>query len=291
LAVSIDGNEVFIATVDEKARVTTIHGLSLRNLSRRTVATVHDSVAYRLIDVGRRSGSVYLFGGLGVRVLRFDPSTGAEQGRWMPMDSLANWWVYAAAVSADEQRVFLSYHGGKWGMDWLDIGTPAGQLCRASEPHWGCIMAHGAFALYRDHIVVATGAELLVEVDQGGREIARYPLDLANNHVMEFALDTVEAIAYGIGPCYYTGGLAAVAIREGRSRPVSSARVGSVCGDRIALASDRKWIVVASRNFATPSPFAPGVLTVVSATTGEIARRIALTSEAVDVLIACRGGA
>ena len=113
LALSKSGEEVFIPAPDSAAGVTKVVALNLRTLEFREVLTLRDSARYVWADVGAKTGLLYLMGEHGIRVVVVEPSAGRLVAQWsIAKDTAYNWHVERARISPDEERLYLSYHGG-----------------------------------------------------------------------------------------------------------------------------------------------------------------------------------
>ncbi len=285
-----------------------------------------DDVSFSSLAVGPHSGRIFLFGNrrsssgaIGdVVVVVLDPRTGQQlahlpailpkgTGRQLGHSSAAfpkdyDWRVYQGAVAPDEKRIFVSYHG-VWttGVDWFDI---RGRDLVRCPNHWrpddGCIVGHGAFVLYKNKVLTATGSRLLLLSDQDGTLREGFDTDLQQTHLMEFALDERAGMVYAISPCGYPPGLSAVDVRRAGvpltttdyetgklslgSFPKPLMRTESVCGARIAIADG--IAVIGKTAIPVPSADKPGSLVFVNAKDGRVLRQIVTPSEPADLLVA-----
>ena len=146
-----------------------------------------------------------------------DPTRSADIRTWTIRDAGGHdWWVFDAAVSADESRLYVSYHGGcsenfalcTSGADWLDADSGELTRCRRpSLPANGCISrVHGGVEMVGNRFLATTGATPILEI-RGARIARRWKTRLAGNHVMEFAIDSMGDQAYVVGQCHYAGGV------------------------------------------------------------------------------------
>jgi outer membrane protein assembly factor BamB len=230
-----------------------------------------DDGDYRALDVGPITGRVYLFGnysqGRGLIFTVFD-SAGIERVETFKITLPPfNWWIYQAGVSADEQRLFISYHGspnfnggpqGTGGIDWFSRDPNGWIRClNRSEDGAGCIRAaHGGFTRYRDGLLVATGTSLVHRITASGTIEEDFDTGLRNNHLMEFALDTAVDKLYAVGSCGYVPGFSAVDLKDGKvfvkqSTPGPPSPT-TVCGERLATGPNN-LIVVAQTQMPVPS--------------------------------------
>jgi hypothetical protein len=206
------------------------------------------------------------------------------------------WWVLDAAVSEDERRLYVSYHGGcaetdvcTTGADWLDIAGDRARRCQdQTYPYSGCLgRVHGSVAVYEDGVVAATGEGPIIQIDRRGRIARAWKSRIPGNHLMQFALDRKRRLLYAIGSCGYRGGLSRIDLKSGRSRVTgypSSSSSGGVCGERIAI-GPKSLIAVASNPTPVPQG-SPSSLLLVDASTGHLIRSVAAPVETLDVLVA-----
>ena len=162
-----------------------------------------DGIAYRSLAVGPSTGHVYVFGDRGGEALVtiVDAEHWTELATWTahPADG-HDWRIYAGAVSQDETRLYLSYHGpDTTGIDWFEVTADGLQRCPASQwANAGCIGGHGGFTLVGDHLLAATGLPVIVEVNAAGTITAGYDTRLEGNHLMEFAVDRAAERVYAV---------------------------------------------------------------------------------------------
>jgi hypothetical protein len=264
-------------------------------------------VAFRSLVAGSESGRLYVFGNRPAATRRpaprdavvavLDPASGAVHSRRTVRKADGRfWWVLDAAVSEDERRLYVSYHGGcsavsklcTTGADRLDVGGGRMRRCRGQTyPDSGCLgRVHGAVAAYESGVVAATGEGPIVQMDRHGRIARAWKSELRGNHLMQFALDRKRRLVYGIGSCGYRGGLSRIDLNSGRSRLTGdpSSASGRVCGERIAVGPSSLLVVAAN-----PRPVPQGsasTLLLVDATTGALTRSVAVPSEALDLVVA-----
>jgi hypothetical protein len=261
MALDRSGQHVLVPVVAAQTRATQLVSLDLSTRRLDTIAITRDSVGYPFIDVGRRTGNVYLVSGFGIRVLEMTKNGDIIGQRAFQRDSSHDWRVYAARVSADESRLYVSYHGGcspggpntcTTGIDWISLEGPTEPCQRATgtPPGQGCAFAHGQFELLNDRMIAAS-LNGLAEIDPTGQRIRwrsdNLPLP---GHYMNFALDTTSLEAYVAASCYAVGfGVSVVPV--GTERPASmipESTVYRICGDQIALSTDRAQIAVYNGN-------------------------------------------
>lgn len=249
-------------------------------------------VAYRSLTVGTRTGAVYLFGnrargraslgpGQEAVVTVLDPASGRVIRTWTarPADG-RHWSVYRGEVSADEQRLFLSYHGpDTTGIDWFRLRGRTLTRCRPPSLDVACIDSHGAFTPYGRGLLVATGLNTIEHVDLRGNLIRRYDTGLIGNHLMEFALDGERKRLFAAGPCGYVGGMSRVDLRSGRidklaprlpdARTTDSLPKNGVCGERISWLGQGRVVLFRVAN-AVPEPGSSASVLALDASTGDV---------------------
>lgn len=271
---------IFAALVDSSRKKTAAVAISLKDFTATRVAEIADSIVYRWLVVGPRTGRLFFASEEGVRVVMFDPRT-KSLVRYSPSrDPGLFRWVWWLAMSPKEDRLYFSYHGDATGVDWLDVKGSTFVACNESisrSPIDGCASAHGRVVPYGTGMAVAAGPHVLLLNTHGG-QIHAFDTGLdPYNHFMEFAVDTANRAAYAIGPCAYAGGLTRIPLTL--SSPVDESGTllnPSVCGERIVLSDDGRFLAVASGD----------KLTLVESRTGAVLRTIVLSAPVVDVLFA-----
>jgi hypothetical protein len=210
-----------------------------------------------------------------------------------------DWRIYTAAISPDERRLLVSYHGtSTTGVDWIEITGKRLERCRREPvfPGAGCVGdVHGAVEPYRDGLLGATGSHSIVEVGRGGGVVRKLETRLRRTHLMELALDSDHARLYAVGSCYQGAGLSRLDLRTGRARVLARPEAGAhlygklpkVCGDRIAIAGG-SLLAIAKTSSASPSPRGPGTLLLVDGRSGRLIRSVETPTEPVDLIAAGR---
>jgi len=275
-------DELFMVLPDE--RVPVLMALNVRTLAARKVTRL-PADAYTALAVGAKSGRVFAFGSLDMEVEIVDPRTGNVEAR--PLRG-GTQQMFSAAVSAEEDRVYVSLHGNASGVDGYDITGP-------KTKHVLYLPTHGNFAIVGDRILAATGGPQLQEYDLAGNLLRQVDTRLVGNHLMEFALDAKRAI-YAAGSCMYSGGLSRVnpgtnamlgpvvrpAEPDGRLPPAAL----PVCGERISVAASGAWVALAAlRDGVDPLANQTSSVLIVDTQTGAVLRTIPTTSGVVDVLV------
>lgn len=229
-----------------------------------------------------------------------------------PEDTVLGWDVYQGAVSADERRIYLSYHGEKiTGIDWFDLDASGLHRCKPPLPVFpssGCIPAHGGFVLHGNDLLAATGTNVILDVGPDGVIRRAFDTKLNRNHLMEFTVDAASNRLYAVGSCGDAGGLSAVDLSGGgilttptsegdwrwRATPEPSAiRVlvlpepgiadtSEPCGQRIVIAPSGQ-LVIAHLPLPDPHLGIPGALQFVDPTTGRVTRSVVTPAEPLDV--------
>jgi hypothetical protein len=268
----------------------------------RARAPLDDGIVFREIAVGPRTGRLYLVGtraGHVVPALRaqgspreqsavlrvVDPTGGRvlfgatlrEAGRF-------DWIAISAAVSPDETRLYVSYHGCcTTGADWFEITESGVTRCRARRPAdgAGCVAeAHGVVEPFADGFVAATGGPDVLGVDASGSVRERWAMPLTRPHLMEIALDG-ERRLYALGDCQGAGGLARIDLTDGTAHVLAQPDDPYICGDRLRVGLENV-LVVASQLSLTATP--PGLL-VIDGDTGRVLEQVATDPEPTDVVV------
>lgn len=230
--------------------------LDAATLRRRASHRLDPRVDYAGIVAGR-SGTVYAYGNRRTR-----------RGRWQVVVTRVDGsrrqtvivraaerlpGVYWGAISADERRLLLSYHGGPDGADWFDV---QGRLARCEPPRrrfgprvnrclWlGKKHVHGAIAPYGTGFLAATGRSRLIAVDGDGRLTDTWDPRTGDAHLMMFALDADRRRAV-VASCE---GIEVVDLARDRLRVLPRRRACAetplaLHGDRALLARGRRLVV------------------------------------------------
>jgi hypothetical protein len=260
-----------------------VTALDPRTLAVKRRYSLPRAIAFRSLVRGPRSGRLYLAGNnrdddalaavLDPRSSRLEFTT----VRTGPPD----WYVFATAVSRDERRLFLSYHGTRTtGADWLAVEGFALRRCSVqSRPDVGCLNLHGDVAAYGGHVLATTGDGPVVELDLAGATVRRFDPRIPGNHLIEFALDRVSRRLLVIGSCGYAGGLSLIDLRSGRARVLGYRH--RICGERVAPASGRV-AVVAANQLPVPEGGA-GLVKTVDLRSGKLVHRTDVEAEPLDL--------
>lgn len=269
-------------------------------------------IVFRSLAVGPQSGHLYLFGNRpGKEIACPDVEACSEQdvvvvvldadgGRVIENQTVREadgkaWTVYQSAVSSDERRLFVSYHGDTQGVDWLAI-TPDGlDRCQERTPTWqGCIPAHSGVEAYEDLALVSPGDTPWIEGrGQDIRKVKKWDTKLEGNHVLDFEVDARTNGLYALGSCGYTGGLSRVDLETDRVKVLAPARSGlhlhpawerAVCGERIALGPGSLLVVGMTRR-SVPEAESSGSLLMIDGSSGRKIHTVAIPAEPLDVLV------
>ncbi len=287
---------VVLVTVDGPGQnqIAFIDPGTLRVTALRSVAV--PEVPYRGLAVGPRSGRIYLFG---------DRSVGPDMGptRGPPSDAAItvmnpqasaiisnmtvkvsyglDWRVYNGALSDQEDRIYLSYHGPD--TTGIDEFTLAGvRVCASSQdPSVACISGHGGFQFFHGSILVATGGPEIRLINPAGKIERTFNTKLNSDHLMEFGVSTVFNRLYAVGSCGYTPGMASIDLNGGHvfTPPAAS----GICGERVVSAG--RLLIVQRLRVPVPHTSEPGALVLVDEKGGSILRRIPTPSSPLDVLV------
>jgi hypothetical protein len=193
LARAASGDEVFGVLPNHDGRV--VAGLNIRTLSGRTVGRL-PSDTYRGLAVGSRTGRIFAFRSAGPTVEMLDANTGEHHTLFTFQTDRD---VSSGAVSADERRIYVGYHGRGTGIDWFDLKDQGWQ-------HGGYVASHGDFAVTGNLLLASTGGPAILEVNDAGQVVRSLNTALAGVHLMAFALDPDRRIIYAAGDCMHVGG-------------------------------------------------------------------------------------
>jgi DNA-binding beta-propeller fold protein YncE len=282
----VPGTDRVFAMLPDGTAASLLAAFDLRTLLLQIVGRL-PADQYPGLAVGPRTGRIYAFGSVGSTVLVIDPADGQILRRYSDGSDRT---VFSGAVSADERRIYVSYHGNASGVHGFDLADGASGTWR----HAISIESHGHFAVVGDTILAATGDQALTHLDRTGRPLGSVPTHLHGNHLMEFALDAKRRI-FAVGSCLYNGGFSRTSLEPGavprvlvpvgrgaRRRPVPHFEV---CGERISAPPDGTWIATAPlRETVWPVASRSGSILIVDTATGVVIRTIETRSEVVDVL-------
>ena len=272
LATAPDGRTVLALMRNPVSGRSSVMVIDAQSFQTRCRHPLEPGVRYSGLLLGR-SGMFYAYGARRVRsrgwsaVLTIgDARTGELKGSHTLREAASDaprfgksWQVYSAALSADERRLVLSYHGGDTsGGDWFRIsptfdisaGGMAERRCLDRPPRWPCgpgrtdvLRVHGAVTAVRAGFVAATGSNDLLELDRRGHATGRLRVRENNGHLMDFALDDDRRHVY-VSACARRPTIQRFDLARGRRATVPS---GSVCGRPLAVHGDRFLFLAPSR--------------------------------------------
>ncbi|MES2178376.1 MAG: hypothetical protein V4550_11010 [Gemmatimonadota bacterium] len=287
LGISPAGNQVFVALTSRSQKETAIIRFDLTDYTVHQIAVVADQFEYPWLVVGQRTGRLYLTSDWGFRVATVDPKKPSEVVRYASgRDTIGYGPAMWFDISANEDRMYASYHGnglrGNGGLDWIDIRGDSLSICSESRLQsekrgTSCSNPHGRMIPYRDGFVATTGGRLHV-YNAKGETIAKHVTGLGDdrNHGMEFALDTVAAVAYPIGSCRRPnqGGVTRVDLKNPLDSTSSYRELAAtVCGERVVVSLDRTTLAIASGTG----------ITLMGAESGNVGRKLTTSARVVDL--------
>ncbi len=289
MALTADGATMYVLAQDatRTGRVAAVDVASQQILRTIEVGTGAD---YRSLDVGQRSGLLYVFGNQGGAALVWivDP-TGRAPARQLlarPADG-RTWFVYQGLVKADESALFISYHGpDTGGIDRFDLKDGSFVRCpQGPYPNAGCLDGHGSMRFIGDRLMVTTGDVPLLALDpMTGAVAERYDSGIEANHLMEFGVDPTQQRLYVVGSCGYAPGLATIDLPRRLTQVLAPRHYDSPCGERIAVTPNGDRLVVAQTEQPVPTGALSGKLVILSNTGSEL-RQIRLPAEPIDLLV------
>jgi hypothetical protein len=178
----------------------------------------------------------------------------AERGKWRGWGT--DWFAYGGALSADERRLVLSYHGRDTsGADLFRISPGSGvsasgraeRRCRGRGPRWPCgpgradiPRVHGSVAATETGFVSTSGEWGMLRLDRRARVVGRMPV-ARGDHLMDFALDGARSLLY-ISSC---GGRPAIRRLDLARNRWQSLPSGRFCGWPLAVHRDRFLVLSA----------------------------------------------
>lgn len=278
LVQSTSGGEVFasLSLPDGSALI----AVSPRPPAARIVSRLFTD-QHPALTIARDTGWVYALASGSLVTQAIDPRTGADRGRMNAPPRDAD--VYDAAITADGQRLYVSYHGNTDGIVRFDA-TDGGWRRTATMAN------HGSFRLAGGRVLAATGSQEILEYDEAGTLLRTLSTGLAGNHLMEFTLDEPRRMIYAVGSCGYAQGFSATpwpATGTGEPRLLSPLGDYSICGERISVSADGAWVavgMVGASGSALRLATRRGVILILDTATGGVRQRIETTSDVVDVL-------
>jgi hypothetical protein len=155
----------------------------------KSISPSRTDCTFRGVAIGPMSNRLYMFGNCpdSINVTVFDPSATRELENWSgTLPAKLDWMIYQGNVSADERRVFISYHGSNTtGIDWFDVLSNRLERCQQhDDPNLGCIRAHGGFEIRGNKIFATAGGRLIVQTVINGSSLMAYDTYIEHNHVV-----------------------------------------------------------------------------------------------------------
>jgi hypothetical protein len=273
LAKAPDGRTVLALMRSPVSGRSSVMVIDAQSFKTRCTHPLEPGVRYSGLILGR-SGMFYAYGAKQVRPRRWDAvltigdaRTGKLEGSHTLRQAARggsaswgkNWLVYWAALSADERRLVVSYHGGDTtGADWfrispsfdISVGGMAERRCVDRPPRWPCgpgrtdvPRVHGSVTAVGGGFVAATGTNDLLELDRRGHGIGRLRVRENTSHLMDFALDDDRRHVY-VSACAKRPTIQRFDLDRGRRATVPS---GSFCGRPLAIYRDRFLFLAALR--------------------------------------------
>jgi hypothetical protein len=179
----------------------------------------------------------------------------AERGKWRGWGT--DWFAYWGALSTDERRLILSYHGrDTTGADLFRISPGsrvsasgrAERRCHGRGPRWPCgpgradiPLMHGAVAAVETGFLGATGEHGLLRLDRRARVVGRTPV-ATDDHLMDFALGGARSLVY-VSSCGRRPAIQRLDLARNRRQTLPS---GRFCGRPLAVHRDRSLVLAAT---------------------------------------------
>ena len=314
LAPSRDGRTLFALLPGTRDGPSRVAAVDVATTHARGYYRLPEGIVFRSLAVGPKTGRLYLFGNRpegAVEGSGGDPPedavvavVGPSEGRLLESRTIREaddtaWRVYTGEVSPDERRLFVSYHGGASGVDWVEVAPDGLDRCedRASTGT-PCFPAHSGVVVREDgRFLTSPGDGPWVEERyRNGALVRRWDTGLEGNHMLDLAVDQRADRLYVLGSCGYTGGLSKVDLGTGRVKMLAgtradlgsaSSREGAVCGARVAVGPG-SLLVVGKTQSPVPQPGVPGSLLLIDGDEGRKIRVLDATAEPVDVLVVSR---
>jgi hypothetical protein len=175
----------------------------------------------------------------------------AERGKWRGWAT--DWHVYGGALSTDERRIALSYHGhDTTGADLFTVSagsdvshrSPAENRCvgrRRARRLCGrrrttIELAHGAVAAADNGFVAAAAEQGLIQLDQRGRVIRRMRV-ATKTHLMDFAFDSGRSLLF-VSACGKRPAIHRLDLSRNRQETLPS---GRFCGNPLPSTATASW--------------------------------------------------
>jgi hypothetical protein len=155
-----------------------------------------------------------------------------------------DWSVSGAALSADDRRLAVVYHGrNSTGADIVDLASGTREHCPRAVRH-GCLSAvHGTAAFAGGSLVGTAATSGLVVYRRNGAQGRFVDPGLPRTHLMAMARDPSTGNIVAAVDCMAGRAVSVVNLRRGTARMRRSA-----CGDAIAVAGGVAAIAGTDRN-------------------------------------------
>lgn len=180
-------------------------------------------------------------------LLRVHPDGGQSNFTLRVGDDL-DWRPWQAAVSPDESRLYVSYHGSDTtGIDWYDLQSESLERCQLPQKYRGtaCLATHGGFMVLGDRVLASGGTADLELYRREGSLERSYSNLLRRSHTMEFAINAAGRSLYQSAPCFYAGGLSKVDLESGKATILApEGYPTTICGERIAVTKGGRLVIV-----------------------------------------------
>jgi hypothetical protein len=255
LATTRDGGSVLALLKDPRGTRDRVGVIDPETLRLRCSLPLQRGVRYTGLLLGR--SRVYAFGVRRVQRGLWDAVVtvrGLERGGSIRTHTVRqavrarmtkDWLSYGGALSADERRLVLSYHGGDTtGADLFRVSgqgiSPAGRADRPGRTDIG--WAHGAVEAVGGKFLAATGSDRLLELNRDGRVTRRLPVRAVKAHLMDLAVDADRRLVY-LSSCGVRPTIERLHLADGRRDTISS---GNVCGRPMAGHADRYLVLDAT---------------------------------------------
>lgn len=197
-----------------------------------------------------------------------------------------DWSVYSIAVDAEEEQIYVSYHGPNTsGADSIAVrGNRLVRCAGSGAGGIGCFQpVHGRLEVFGERILAASGTPpVLVALRPDAAVDARWRSGFDESaHLMEFA--RVEGRVFGLESCPKLGGLTSINLDQDVARmiappaPPGTTRPRGVCGESIAARPRDLHLAIAKTIDDV------GFVLIVDATTGRIVAAKPVAAPAVDV--------
>jgi hypothetical protein len=309
LARSLDGRLLYVLVNTAGKRPDEIALVDPATLETRRAWPLERDVTYRGLVVGPLSGRVFVYGNVAGKVadkqtkqreqsavLTIVDPTRPKRAETMTVRKARghDWWTYWGAISPNEKRLFLSYHGGcgpsavalcTTGADWIDLNGKQPRRCKGAPPDAngagvGCSAdAHGMVEGYQGSLLATTGGSELLLADRPDAVGKRFGTKISDTHLMSFALDRKRDEVL-LSSCGEAGGLSIVDLAGAKAKRVAD---DAPCASVLAYVPGKSLAALASRS--SESGVESPVLTLLNVESGKTLRQKALGGEPLDLTL------